>query len=65
MRAFARIVAEADGRGGTRLTALRGESPLLPRRTGARAGAGVTVHLVGGAAGPSWRSRAARRRPRA
>ncbi|WP_084599235.1 urease accessory protein UreD [Actinoplanes subtropicus] len=52
MRAVARIVAEADGRGGTRLAVLRGESPLLPRRTGGRGGGGVTVHLVGGAAGP-------------
>jgi len=52
MRAVARIVAEANGCGGTRLTVLRGESPLLPRRTGGRDGAGVTVHLVGGAAGP-------------
>lgn len=52
MRAEARIVAEADGRGGTRLAVLRGEAPLLPRRTGPRAGGEVTVHLVGGAAGP-------------
>lgn len=53
MRASARVVAEADGRGGTRLAVLRGESPLLLRRTGPRsAGRGVTVHLVGGAAGP-------------
>jgi urease accessory protein len=53
MRASARIVAESDGRGGTRLAVLRGESPLLLRRTGALAtGPGVTVHLVGGAAGP-------------
>jgi urease accessory protein len=53
MRAEARIVAEADGRGGTRLAVLRGESPLLVRRTGPRADGGeVTVHLVGGAAGP-------------
>jgi urease accessory protein len=62
MRASARIVAEADGRGGTRLAVLRGEPPLLLRRTGPRAGAlsggawsrcgGVTVHLVSGAAGP-------------
>ena len=51
MRASARVVAEPDGRGGTRLAVLRGESPLLLRRTGPR-GAGVTVHLVGGAAGP-------------
>jgi urease accessory protein len=52
MRAFARIVAEADGRGRTRLAVLRGEAPLLLRRTGPRTGGGVTVHLVGGAAGP-------------
>jgi urease accessory protein len=53
MRARATIVAEADGRGGTRLAVLRGESPLLLRRTGPRTGGGVvTVHLVGGAAGP-------------
>jgi urease accessory protein len=53
MRALARIGAEADGRGGTRLAVLRGESPLLLRRTGPRTGGGgVTVHLVGGAAGP-------------
>jgi urease accessory protein len=53
MRAAARIRAEADGRGGTRLAVLRGESPLLLRRTGPPAASGaVTVHLVGGAAGP-------------
>jgi urease accessory protein len=52
VRAFARVVAEADRRGGTRLAVLHGESPLLPRRTGGRGGPGVTVHLVGGAAGP-------------
>lgn len=52
MRAEACVVAEADGRGGTRLAVLRGESPLLVRRTGPRGGSGVTVHLVGGAAGP-------------
>jgi urease accessory protein len=53
MRASAHIVAEGDGRGGTRLAVLRGESPLLLRRTGSRgSGAGITVHLVGGAAGP-------------
>lgn len=51
MRASARVVAETDGRGGTRLAVLRGESPLLLRRTGPRRD-GVTVHLVGGAAGP-------------
>ncbi|MFI7599693.1 urease accessory protein UreD [Actinoplanes sp. NPDC049681] len=52
MRAEASIVAEADGTGGTRLAVLRGESPLLLRRTGARTGRGAIVHLVGGAAGP-------------
>jgi urease accessory protein len=53
MRASAHVVAEADGRGGTRLAVLRGEAPLLLRRTGPRTGGrGVTVHLVGGAAGP-------------
>ncbi|GAA0574934.1 urease accessory protein UreD [Paractinoplanes ferrugineus] len=52
MRALAQVVAEADDRGGTRLTVLRGESPLLVRRTGGRSGPGATVHLVGGAAGP-------------
>jgi len=54
VKASARIVAEADSRGGTRLAVLREESPLLLRRTGP-AGADadvVTVHLVGGAAGP-------------
>ncbi|MDI6101415.1 urease accessory protein UreD [Actinoplanes sp. NEAU-A12] len=52
MRAEARVVAEADGRGGTRLAVLRGESPLLLRRTGPLVDGWVTVHLVGGAAGP-------------
>ncbi|MBO3741081.1 urease accessory protein UreD [Actinoplanes flavus] len=52
MRASAAVVAETDGRGGTRLAVLRGESPLLPRRTGPRSAGGATVHLVGGAAGP-------------
>ncbi|MEU4426039.1 urease accessory protein UreD [Actinoplanes sp. NPDC024001] len=52
MRARAHIVAEADGRGGTRLAVLHGESPLLLRRTGPVRDTGVTVHLVGGAAGP-------------
>ncbi|GAA0797891.1 urease accessory protein UreD [Spirilliplanes yamanashiensis] len=51
MRAHARLSAEADGRGGTRLSRLRAESPLLLRQTGATGGT-VTVHLVGGAAGP-------------
>jgi urease accessory protein len=43
MRATARIVAEADGRGGTRLAVLRGESPLLLRRTGPTTAGGVTA----------------------
>jgi urease accessory protein len=47
MRSSARVAAEADGRGGTRLTTLHGEVPLLPRRTGP-----AEVHFVGGAAGP-------------
>lgn len=52
MKALARIVAEADGRGGTRLTELYGEVPLLPRRTGPAGDPVARVHLVGGAAGP-------------
>jgi urease accessory protein len=52
MRACARIVAEADGDGRTRASVLRSESPLLLRRTGPRTDARLTVHLVGGAAGP-------------
>ncbi|AVT31923.1 urease accessory protein [Plantactinospora sp. BC1] len=56
MRALARIVAEADPPRGTRLTVLRGEPPLLPRRTGPVGPADpdreVELHLVGGAAGP-------------
>jgi urease accessory protein len=51
MEAVARVRAESDGHGKTRLAVLRGESPLLLRRTGSP-GPGVTVHLVGGAAGP-------------
>jgi urease accessory protein len=51
MRALARIVAEADGRGGTRLARLRGETLLLLRQTQTCHGQ-ATVHLVGGAAGP-------------
>ncbi|HEU4423722.1 MAG TPA: urease accessory protein UreD [Pilimelia sp.] len=47
MRASARIRAVADGRGGTRLSELRSEPPLVLRRTGP-----AEVHLVGGAAGP-------------
>jgi urease accessory protein len=52
MRAHARIVAEADRRGTTRASVLLCEPPLLLRRTGPPAGDGLTVHLVGGAAGP-------------
>jgi urease accessory protein len=52
VRAEAGVVAEDDGRGGTRLAVLRGESPLLLRRTGRPMDGWVTVHLVGGAAGP-------------
>ncbi|HEX8630367.1 MAG TPA: urease accessory protein UreD [Catenuloplanes sp.] len=51
MRATARLVAVADPGGGTRLAVLRGQSPLLPRRTAGRPGE-AQVHLVGGAAGP-------------
>lgn len=47
MKAAARVVATADSAGGTRLTVLKSQSPLLLRRTGAG-----EVHLVGGAAGP-------------
>jgi urease accessory protein len=47
MRATARLVAECDGTGATRLAVLHGEAPLLPRLTGPG-----EVHLVGGAAGP-------------
>jgi urease accessory protein len=47
MRAAARVVAELDARGRTRLAVLHGEPPLLPRVTGEG-----RVHLVGGAAGP-------------
>lgn len=50
MRARARIVAVADGRRGTRLAELRGQAPLLLRRTGT--GGEAEVHLVSGAAGP-------------
>ncbi|MEV7615054.1 urease accessory protein UreD [Streptomyces sp. NPDC089799] len=49
--ATARIVAEADGRGGTALPVLAGEGPLAPRRTrgtGAEAG----VMLVGAMSAP-------------
>jgi urease accessory protein len=53
MLATARVVAVADGRGGTRLAELRGQPPLVLRRTGPPPGTGpAEVHLVGGAAGP-------------
>ncbi|MEV7327748.1 urease accessory protein UreD [Micromonospora sp. NPDC093244] len=51
MRALARLVARADGRGGTALVELRGETPLLLRQTPADRGV-ATVYIVGGAAGP-------------
>ncbi|MBX7266793.1 urease accessory protein UreD [Micromonospora sp. Llam7] len=51
MRASARLVALADRHGRTTLPELRGESPLLLRQVPA-AGGGVTVYVVGGAAGP-------------
>jgi urease accessory protein len=46
MRAAARIVAERES-ARTVLRVLKGEAPLLPRRTGPN-----EVHIVGGAAGP-------------
>jgi urease accessory protein len=51
MEAYARISAEADGCGGTRLARLRSEAPLVLRQTPSRTGTAV-VYLVGGAAGP-------------
>ncbi|WP_433532767.1 urease accessory protein UreD [Micromonospora sp. CA-263727] len=51
MRATARLVARADRHGRTILAELRGESPLLLRQVPAAVG-GVTVYVVGGAAGP-------------
>jgi len=50
MRARARLVAVAEA-GRTRLATVRGEAPLLIRRTGTPGGT-AQVHLVGGAAGP-------------
>ncbi|MFY1632568.1 urease accessory protein UreD [Solwaraspora sp. WMMB335] len=56
MRARARVVAEVGADGRTRLACLRGEPPLVPRRTGPRPvgdrDGEVQVHLVGAAAGP-------------
>jgi urease accessory protein len=46
VRARARVVAESDGRGGTRLTGLRSEAPLVLRATP------EALYLVGGAGGP-------------
>ncbi|MEV6694805.1 urease accessory protein UreD [Micromonospora sp. NPDC051196] len=51
MRATARLVARVDPQGRTTLAELRGESPLLLRQVPAPDG-GVTVYVVGGAAGP-------------
>lgn len=51
MRATARLVARADRHGRTIATELRGESPLLLRQVPSPGG-GVTVYVVGGAAGP-------------
>ncbi|MEU6279230.1 urease accessory protein UreD [Streptomyces sp. NPDC047028] len=51
VRASARVVARADGRGGTALPVLDGEGPLALRRT--RAGGGeARVMLVGAMSGP-------------
>ncbi|MER7459815.1 urease accessory protein UreD [Micromonospora sp. NPDC126480] len=50
MRAAARLVARVDRHGRTVLAELRGESPLLLRQV--RTPHGVTVYVVGGAAGP-------------
>ncbi|MGI8807769.1 MAG: urease accessory protein UreD [Acidimicrobiales bacterium] len=46
MRARARVVAEPDGRGGTRLACMRSEAPLVLRSTPG------ALYLVGGAGGP-------------
>lgn len=46
MRAHARVVVEADGRGGTRLAVLRSEAPLVLRQTP------TALYLIGGAGGP-------------
>jgi urease accessory protein len=53
MKAGARLAAQARPDGGTRLTELVGQAPLLLRQTHAEDEAGAAhVHLVGGAAGP-------------
>lgn len=46
MKARARVVAEADGRGSTRLAVVRSEAPLILRSTPG------ALYLVGGAGGP-------------
>ncbi|MEU0053214.1 urease accessory protein UreD [Streptomyces sp. NPDC006309] len=51
VRASARVVARADGRGGTALPVLDGEGPLALRRTRA-AGPGARVMVVGAMSGP-------------
>ncbi|MET7482903.1 urease accessory protein UreD [Streptomyces sp. NPDC005538] len=51
VRATARIVARADGRGGTALPVLAGDGPLALRRTRA-SGAEARVMLVGAMSGP-------------
>ncbi|MET7683106.1 urease accessory protein UreD [Streptomyces sp. NPDC005423] len=51
VRATARIVARADGRGGTALPVLAGEGPLAPRRTRG-SGSQARVVLVGAMSGP-------------
>ncbi|MET7287325.1 urease accessory protein UreD [Streptomyces sp. NPDC005573] len=51
VRARARILARADGRGGTALPVLDGEGPLAPRRTRA-SGSEARVMMVGAMSGP-------------
>ncbi|MEU9342615.1 urease accessory protein UreD [Streptomyces sp. NPDC048278] len=51
VRAVARIVARADGRGGTALPVLEGEGPLALRRTRG-SGAEARVMVVGAMSGP-------------
>ncbi|MCU1397915.1 MAG: urease accessory protein UreD [Acidimicrobiales bacterium] len=52
MDATARLRVALDARGRTVPTELRAEAPLLMRVTDEDVGCGLTVHLVGGAAGP-------------
>ena len=52
MQASAALVAEVRDGGPTRLVDLRGEPPLLLRRTGTTVDGAALVYLVGGAAGP-------------